>query len=227
MKYFHPFIIALIVLLVVTFGIFTPKPILAQSGETPLPSPSATLQPGFVATYDLNMKPEVILNEGIPDTDEAWEVINAVERADAIDVKASHALDPSELSTAFINDPRFPLSPPDLDTVRRLSHNPALESAGWLDYKVTMINWIREQQMRPKAENAVPTDIPAPTSTVPPGVVFNPNSPPPPLIFQSLSIEGDIAKVVINEGIKTYELTLVLIDGKWYIAAYKGMGVAP
>lgn len=228
---------ALLVLgaLAVTYSLTTakqPAPVAANTDipetvETPLPSPSATLQPGVVATFDPNRKPEIILNEGIPDTDQAQEVIHTIEKAHEIDVKAGRTLDPSEFPTVYINDPRFPVDSGTLDVVRRLSHNPSLQSAGWLDYKMAMVNSTKEERMRPKAENAIPTDTPMPSATIPPGIIYDPIGPPPPLIFQSLQIEGDIAKAVIDEGITTYELTLVFVDGKWYIAAYYGISVSP
>jgi hypothetical protein len=42
-----------------------------------------------------------------------------------------------------------------------------------------------------------------------------------------MNINDDIATTKINEGATTYELTLVLINNHWFIAAYYGISVSP
>ena len=48
-----------------------------------------------------------------------------------------------------------------------------------------------------------------------------------PLRYFSVEINGDIATVVLDDGPRTIQLTLVMVDKKWYIAAYKGLVMHP
>jgi hypothetical protein len=46
-----------------------------------------------------------------------------------------------------------------------------------------------------------------------------------PLTFISLDIKDDVATVLLNDGTYTAELTLILVDGNWYIAGFKGISI--
>jgi hypothetical protein len=101
----------------------------------------------------------------IPDSKEEKEVIKTVEKAYDIESEAGYTFDLSKLSTAFINDPRYPLEPALLQTVRELSNDPSLESAGYLDYKMAYYTWRRDSILhseavhdKAKAENRDLTD---------------------------------------------------------------------
>lgn len=48
-----------------------------------------------------------------------------------------------------------------------------------------------------------------------------------PLTFLSVEVNDDIATVVVNDGPRTIELFLVLVDKKWYIAGTKGVAFHP
>lgn len=41
----------------------------------------------------------------------------------------------------------------------------------------------------------------------------------------SVDVSEDVATVILDDGTYTAELTLVLVDEKWYIAGFKGMSV--
>ena len=45
------------------------------------------------------------------------------------------------------------------------------------------------------------------------------------LTFMSVDVNDDIATVVLKDGTYTAELTLVFVDGKWYIAGFKGISL--
>lgn len=83
----------------------------------------------------------------IPDTPEAKEVIKAVERAYDVQAEAKFNFDIKKFPDIFINDPRFPVSSATLKTIRELTNNPSVESAGYLDYKVAYYSWLIESTL--------------------------------------------------------------------------------
>jgi len=83
----------------------------------------------------------------IPDTPEAKEVMNAVERAYDVQAEAKFNFDIKKFPDIFINDPRFPVSSATLKTIRELTNNPSVESAGYLDYKVAYYSWLIESTL--------------------------------------------------------------------------------
>lgn len=174
----------------------------------------------------------------IPDSKEAREIMKTVEKAYDIELEAAYTFDLSNFSTVFINDPRFNVRPGTLETIREMTNNPALESAGWLDYKIAYRSWQIEStlhaesvQAKAKSENRNLTEDEkkslidshgrsAPVRAQGPARKLE-------LKFLSMEINGDIALVVVNDGPTTVELTLVLVDGQWYIAASRGISVHP
>src|SRR5262245_59338385 len=95
--------------------------------------------------------------EKISDTPETKEVIEAIERSYDIEAEAAYAFDITKFSDVFVNDPRFPVSAGTLKTVRELTNNPSLESAGYLDYKIAFYSWrinatIHAEEIKQKAK---------------------------------------------------------------------------
>ena len=171
-----------------------------------------TLDPSLVNCF---ATPVSVFGKELLITPAAQEISKTVQKSDEIYAEALRTSNPSKFPTVFINDPRFPVSSGTLDTVRRLSNQPSLQSAGWLDYKMAYFTWqIKEGAFQWSL------DTPMPHQTLPPNFVWC--GPPPALNFLSLNIDGDIATVVI-ESCGTTELTLVLVDSHWLIAAYKGL----
>ena len=181
---------------------------------------------------------QFITAEKIPDTPEAKEVMKTIEKAYDIEAEAAHTFDLSKFPTVFINDPRFPVSPGTLETVRELTNNPSLESAGLLDYKVAYDSWVRDAILhsealhaKAKAENRALSaeerkSLVDSYGRMAPARVEGPIKKPT-LTFFSIEINDDIATAVLDDGPMTVQLTLVLVDKKWYIAAYKGLAVHP
>lgn len=174
----------------------------------------------------------------IPDTPEAKEVMKTVEKAYDIEADALYTFDLKKFPTVFINDPHYPVSDGTLETIRELTNNPSLESAGWLDYKLAYYSWISSATLhsesvrsKAKAENRELTDdekksLVDSKGRIAPARAENPTRKQK-LIFLSVDITGDIAKVILNDGPTTIELTLVFVEKNWYIAALKGLAFHP
>ena len=199
----------------------------SNNGETLIPSETPdvlvstvtpTLHPSLINCI---ATPMLVVNEELPDTPEAQEIIKTVQKSDEIYSEALRTSDPSKLPTVFLNDPRFPVSTGTLETVRRLSNNPSLKSAGLLDYKLAYFTWQIQEGTYLQVESLHTPESP----TLPPNFVWC--SPPSALNFQSMDINGDIAVVKIHEVGRVYELTLVLVNNQWFIAAYYGISVSP
>ncbi|MBI5964598.1 MAG: hypothetical protein HY863_14055 [Chloroflexi bacterium] len=67
--------------------------------------------------------------------------MKTVEKANDVEAEAAYTFDIKKFPTVFINDLRFPVSSGTLETIRELTNNPSLESAGWLDYKAAFYSW--------------------------------------------------------------------------------------
>jgi hypothetical protein len=172
----------------------------------------------------------------IPDTPEAKEVMKAVEKAYDIEAEAAYTFDIKKFPVVFINDPRFPVSPGTLETVKELTSNPSLESVGWLDYKMALYSWRIEATLhaekvkeKAKAENRALTIEESRSLIDSNGRIAPARAQGPiknlPLTFLSVDINEDIATVTLDDGTYIADLTLVLVDGKWYIAAFKGISI--
>ncbi|NWG07281.1 MAG: hypothetical protein HXY35_11430 [Chloroflexi bacterium] len=176
--------------------------------------------------------------DSIPDTPEAKEIMKAIENAYDIEAEAAYTFDLKKFPDVFINDPRFPLPDSTLQTVREMTDNPSLETAGYLDYKLAYYTWgsnailyLEEVQQKAKSENRTLTDEEKRSVVDKYGRIApaRANSPKKkiPIRFISMEITNDVATTVIDDGPRTVELTLVLVNKKWYIAAYKGLSIHP
>jgi hypothetical protein len=182
---------------------------------------------------------EVAVNtysSSIPDTTVAKDIIKTVERSYEIEAEAARSFDISQFPAVFINDPRFNLDPYTLDVVRQLSNRPDLESAGWLDYKIAYYSWrfdsilnAEKLKEKTKVENRELTNEEKKSLVDPQGRTAPArslgSSKKMPLTFISLDIKDDVATVLLNDGTYTAELTLILVDGNWYIAGFKGISI--
>lgn len=186
-----------------------------------------TLRTYFLLTY-----------RHIPNTPEAQQIMDTIQSAYDIEVEAAYTFDLSKFPTVFINDPRFPLHPAVLETVRELTNNPTLKTAGWLDYKMAYRSWTRDSILhtedvfaKAKAENRELTQEERESLTDSYGRTAPARTEKPTrnysVKFISMKINKDIAFVIVNDGPTTSELTLVLVDGQWYIAGLRGISVHP
>lgn len=177
----------------------------------------------------------------IPDTADTREIVKTIEKAYEIEREAYYTNNFSKFPTVFINDPRFNVDQYTLQTVRELTYNPILKSAGWLDYKIAYWSWgvngaIHTEAVLAKAKS----ENRGLTKEEKASLVdrYGRTAPPRPpkekiknekmqLEFVSVNVDGDIATVVLDEGPRTIELTLVFVDKSWYIAASKTLSVHP
>ena len=182
--------------------------------------------------------PGFILSNDIPNTHVVKEIIDTIERAYDIEVEAAYTFDLSKFPTVFINAPRFPVSPGTLETVRQLTLNPALESAGWLDYKMAFYSWRRDStlfseavQVKAKAENRDLTEEERKSLRDPWGRTAPARSESPirsiAINYLTIEINNDTATVTLRRGIYHSELKLVLVDGRWYFAKERFLSVSP
>ena len=163
------------------------------------------------------------------DTDEVKKIIDTIEKAYELDYEVAYKLKTKKMSTVYINDPRFEMTPGVLQTIREMTGNLSLESAGYLDYKIAYFGWMGDSILheesvyaKAKSENrdlteeekasltdeygrSAPTRIKSPIRTNTTQVL-------------SVDIKDDIAIAVVNEGEWLVEFYLVLVDNKWYIA---------
>jgi hypothetical protein len=174
----------------------------------------------------------------IPDTPEAKEIMRTVEKAYDIEAEAAYTFDLKKFPTVFINDPRFPVDRATLDVVKDMTKNPSLESAGWLDYKIAYFSWRRDATLhseavyaKAKEENRELTNdekkslIDSKGRSAPARAQDSVRNQP--LMFKSVNINDDIATVILDDGPRTVELTIVLVDKQWYIAGIKGISFHP
>lgn len=212
-------------------------------------SPELEIYETFEPTKEIEIStPEILTEEtkgpgfelspNIPNTQEARDIISTLEKAYDIEVEAAFTFDFSKFPTVFINDPRFPVSPDTLETIKQLTLNNSLESAGWLDYKIAYNTWVKESILhyelvseRAKAENRELTEEERNSLTDPWGRSAPARSQSPnrkiPITYLTLEVIDDIAVVTLYRGIYYSQLTLVLVDKQWYVASEYFLSVSP
>jgi hypothetical protein len=207
----------------------------------PDPKASTTETPEvaeITPTIEETFSSEITFSTNIPNNPKVKDIIKTVERAYEIENEAAFTLDISKLTTVYINDLRFRVEPSTLKTVREMTDNLSLESAGWLDYKLAYWTWRRDAILnseavhkKAKEENReLTTDERAslrdkygrwaPVRSE--GKIKETN-----LSFTSVCVIGGLAKVVVDDGIWKQEMTLVLVNHQWYIAFSRGIEFHP
>lgn len=194
---------------------------------------------GLVFVNRDNLRREYLLTyKHIPNTPQARKIMQTVESAYDIEVEAAHTFDFSKFPTVFINDPRFPVSLSTLQVVREMTDNLSLESAGYLDYKMAYYSWRREGALRlekleakANAENRSLTQDEIQSLTdkygrTAPGRTIEIKRKTP-IKFLSMAIYDNISYAIIDDGPRTVELVLVLIDNRWHIAGINGISIHP
>lgn len=184
----------------------------------------------------VNASPPSIISTNIPDTKEAKEIMKTIEKAYDIETEAANKFDINKFPTVFINDPRFNVDPSTLEVVRQLTSQPELESAGWLDYKAAYYSWriastlhAEAVKEKAKAEKRQLTEeekksLIDPWGRTAPRRALS-STRKIPLTFLSVDVHNDVAIVKLNDGTYTAELTLVLVENHWYVAAFKGISL--
>jgi|GEM_PF-1173391 hypothetical protein len=233
--------------IILVFGVFSFPNQLPLAGESTIaPTNEPTIEPinapivgsTIEPTDETTNGPGFVLSSDIPDTHEAKEIIKAIERSYDIEVEAAYTFDLSKFPNVFINDPRFPVSSGTLETVRQLTLNPVLESAGWLDYKMAFYSWRRDStllseavQAKAKVENRDLTEEERKSLRDPWGRTAPARSESPTrsiaINYLTMEINNDTATVTLRRGIYHSEIKLVLVDGRWYFAKERFLSVSP
>lgn len=174
----------------------------------------------------------------IPDTPDAREIQQTIEKAYAIEETAARTFDTTEFAKVFINDPRGgELDDSTLQFVNEV-FGTNLASAGYLDYKLAYYKWWEsgarkiealESQARAEGRPLTPEELSSLVDSS--GRIAMPRAQGPireiRLDWHSISINGDIAVAIFDDGPRTNRMTLVKIDGRWYIAGNEILAVHP
>ncbi|MCS7178877.1 MAG: hypothetical protein N0A03_06340, partial [Anaerolineae bacterium] len=151
---------------------------------------------------------------------------------------AARTFNTTEFAEVFINDPRG--GKLDDSTLRFIEevYGTDLTSAGYLDYKIAYYKWwasgarkIEALQSKAQAEGRPLSPEELSSLIDSSGRIAMPRAQGPiqkvNLQFHSISIEGDTAVVIFDDGPRTNRTTLVKVNGRWYIAGNKILAVHP
>ncbi len=163
---------------------------------------------------------------------EVKEIKKTIENAYKAQGKAGRTFDLTDFPSFFINDPRYPMDAETLQVVREMTGNLTLETVGYLDYKMAYYShWrdgallLEELKEKAKKETRELTEEESRSlvdefgRSAAPRLTGEPRKTP--VRITSVAIENDIAYAIVNDGPTTVELTLVLVDGHWYIGQLK------
>ena len=225
------------------FSIQPSKPV-PTSTPSPTPTPTPTFTPPSTPTPTATntsvhpTSPPSIIGPDFPDSPEAQDIIETIENAYDIDIEASVIFDLSKLSSVYINDPLFEMNQAVLQTVRELTGDLSIETAGFLDYKLAYYGWKRDSILHKEsvyataeAENRGLTEDER-SSLID---EFGRSAPSrgnypfrkTPILFLTLDIDEDIARLVIDYGFARIEIMLVYVNNQWFIADQSYLSISP
>lgn len=174
----------------------------------------------------------------IPDTPDAREIQQTIEKAYAIEEAAARTFDTIEFAMVFINDPRGgALDNSTLQFVNEVFRTNRA-SAGYLDYKLAYYKWWEtgarkiealESQARAEGRPLTPDELSSLVDSSGRIAMSRAQGPIPEiwLDFYSISIDGDVAVTIFDDGPRTNRMTLVKVNGRWYIAGNEILAVHP
>lgn len=186
----------------------------------------------------LPMRPRETIRHNIPISPDVEAVQQTIRKAYEIEEKAARTFDTTEFATVFINDPRGgKLDTSTLQFVEEVSGRD-LTSAGYLDYKLAYYKWweggalkIEALQSKAQAEGRALTQEEISSLVDDNGRIAMPRAQGPIsevwLDFFSISIDGDVAIAIFDDGPRTNKMILVKKDGRWYIAGNEILSVHP
>lgn len=197
---------------------------------------SAVLMLFGVAAF-INLSPQNIPATFIPDAPDAQEIQQTIKKAYEIEAIAACTFDTSEFASVFINDPRGgKLDDSALQLIQDvLGIDPT--SAGYLDfelayYKEWELGALKLEALEAKAQ----AEGRSPTPEELASLIGSSGRIPAPracwsgqlhLDFYSISINGDTAVAIFNDGPRTNRMTLVKVNGQWYIAGNEILAIHP
>jgi hypothetical protein len=174
---------------------------------------------------------------GVPDTENARQIQDTIVKSYQIEDAAARDFDTSLFPTVFVNDPRGgELSPSTIDLVRDYNKDATSNYIGYLDSKLAYYSWweqgaLRLEELWAKAaqEGRHLTREEMNSLMDSGGRLAAPRLqgpvPTPEIRFISISVKGDLAIATFDDGGRTIEMTLVKINGQWYIAGNKVIDV--
>jgi len=201
---------------------------------------SAVLVFGVLSFSDgLFFTRQTLPQNGASNVTDSEHIIRVIEKAYEIEAKAAQTFDTTEFATVFTNDPRGGrLGESTIEFMRDVTNNPSLKTAGYLDYKVAYYTWWRDGALRLESlqrqaalEGRSLTEEEMSSLVDAKGRVAMPRAQDSSwdisLEFISILINDDIATVIFDDGPRTNKMTLVKIDGEWYIAGNEILAVHP
>jgi len=192
-----------------------------------------------ISIFALNKHNRAEANSDILDTEEAKQIQEVIAKSYEIEAIAANTFDTSLFSSVFVNDPRGgSLSESTNEFIKSVTTNNASENLGYLDYKLAYYNWWKQgalkfEQLQTKAtqEGRSITKDELKTLIDEHGRLAIPrsqiSSQDQTLKFLSLSINGEIASVIFDDGPRTNKMIVVKIKDKWYIAGNMILSVHP
>jgi len=168
----------------------------------------------------IEASPWALTEPNIPESDEAREIIEAIEIVVGVESKAGHDFGTGNLSSVFVNDPRFVVLPEKLEYTRHFTGNPRLESPGYLDYKIAYYNRWREGIEQNDNQEWTKKWGPAFAAEVSP-------VRDRPIRMISIKFAKEFATVHLYDGLRLVGWYLVKIDGRWYVAGEEGITTRP
>ncbi len=178
------------------------------------------------------------IRHNIPISPDVEAIRQTIRKAYEIEERAARTFDTTEFATVFINDPRGgKLDASTLQFVEEVLGRD-LTSAGYLDYKLAYYKWwesgalkIEALQSKVQAEGRSLTQEEISLIVDSSGRIAMPRAQGPVseiwLEFFSISIDGDVAIAIFDDGPRTNKMTLIKKDGRWYIAGNEILSVHP
>lgn len=168
---------------------------------------------------------------GVPDTPDSRQIQATIRRAYELRALAGRTFDTIEFASVFVNDPRGGKLPPEWLKLVEDVTGTSSDTTGYLDYELAYYeHWkvgaLRLEELWAKAaeEGRQLTLEEVQSLKDRSGRIAAPRAPEGVRIqidFKSIVVEGDVATAVFDDGPRLNEMTLVKIDGKWYIAGNK------
>ena len=185
-----------------------------------------------MTAFTLMSRQEVRAFSGIPDTDDSRLIQETIVRSYKIEAETAMTFNTSGFASVFVNDARVgELIPTQLKFMQDITQNPSKTNFGYLEYKIAYYTWwgrgaesVEQLQAKVAKEGRNLTTEEMQSLVDSTGRIAPYRSTitkPPEIEFKSIVIDGDRAITTFDDGPRTNEMTLVKINGSWFIAGNK------
>ncbi|MFZ2489074.1 MAG: hypothetical protein WAZ19_13260 [Anaerolineae bacterium] len=172
---------------------------------------------------------QVRSDPGVPDSDEAMEIMATMDRAYQVIASASQTFDISELPSVFVNTSDYTLTARQMEKVAEIVGQAEASSAGYLTVmQAQYVAWGQGARLLQKAlDKAKAEDREVTADELQEVVKANHGQMPAlasPVItktvltYESMQITGDRAVVRYDDGAALQEAILVRVNGRWFVA---------